>query len=331
MHSGITQEDSECDLHERVVRQKFSNRYSEHASRAFHEGMFEKAALFYTKAIKCYPTNSLLHSNRALAYFKLRQFNPAIADASVAIDCDSTNIKAHFILVKIHIRHGKYNEAKLILAQAHSQLTGDQTNTYNSLAQQIDAFVKEAGSVRINFTEHLPVEIVDYIVQFLDEYSLLQTEQVCRALAEQTSQEYLWKNLCLKKWSNKVVNDHTKYFSYVELPKPWKVLYFDAIRESKRKDIVDEDVLDTKWVFYSRNPGEFEGVIQFRPDHTYVSTMKGRGVIDRGTWEIKDGKEIVRHGLHNFPNIYVGRLANWGWNGQHHYALFTKVDDIVAL
>ena len=315
------------DLHELDVRRNFSEHYRRLGSKAFKAKRYELAKERYTKAIKCNPTNSILFSNRAVTHIKLKLYNYAISDVTEALEHNPLNTKAYLHLIKTYIFLGKYVQANDVLNHVYSQnLEHDQLA---KLSQDITLLQKEVGTVRINILQVLPVEVVDYIVQYLDVNSLLACEQVCSALLEQVTQPYLWENHCRIAWYGKVKNAITKNIQKKEDTMTWKVLYFVAIVDSKRKYINNEDVYDTRWKFVSHEEGAFEGVVSFKKDYTYSSTMKGRGIMDQGTWEINDIGDIVRHGQHNFPNIQVTRQENFGWTGYHSYAMFERVDEFI--
>lgn len=67
---------------------------------------FKEAVLLYTQAIKLEPENDLLHSNRSLAYLRLKQYSLAIQDANKTIQINPmwAKVKAsQFIFLKANV------------------------------------------------------------------------------------------------------------------------------------------------------------------------------------------------------------------------------------
>lgn len=68
----------------------------------FANGDFERAATEYTKAIQHNPEQSVLFTNRALAYLKLLNFEKAETDAQRAVELSSSSLKAYYVLGRCH-------------------------------------------------------------------------------------------------------------------------------------------------------------------------------------------------------------------------------------
>jgi ankyrin repeat protein len=68
----------------------------ERGNQAFELGQLSTAISLYTEAISQDPLNSLLYSNRSLAFFKENQFEDSLQDAVLSRTLDSQNMKAYF-------------------------------------------------------------------------------------------------------------------------------------------------------------------------------------------------------------------------------------------
>lgn len=66
----------------------------------FKQGNFKDAIEFYTKAIKQNPTVSIYFSNRALCYYKIKDFQSAFMDGNSSYKLDPENLKALVMCIK---------------------------------------------------------------------------------------------------------------------------------------------------------------------------------------------------------------------------------------
>lgn len=60
-------------------------------------GNYKEAILLYTHAIKIEPNNDMLHSNRSLAYLRLKQYALALQDANETIRLNSSWAKVRIL------------------------------------------------------------------------------------------------------------------------------------------------------------------------------------------------------------------------------------------
>lgn len=72
---------------------------------------FEKAAEFYTEAIRLYKREPKYYTNRALCYLKLKKFADCITDCTIAIDLDSSIVKAFYRRMQAYQSSGNWKEA----------------------------------------------------------------------------------------------------------------------------------------------------------------------------------------------------------------------------
>ncbi|EGG22816.1 hypothetical protein DFA_04946 [Cavenderia fasciculata] len=72
-----------------------SLKYKDIGNKFFQQQKYKDAVEYYTLAIDLDPSSSILFSNRAIAYIKLKNFHQAEADCNRSINLDSTNVKAY--------------------------------------------------------------------------------------------------------------------------------------------------------------------------------------------------------------------------------------------
>jgi tetratricopeptide (TPR) repeat protein len=227
-------------VHEDAVREKFSLSYSEQANKAYREKKFDSALNLYTKALKCQPL-AKIYSNRAITFIKLKKYKEARKDAKMSVKIDPSNIKGYLHLAKSLILLGQYNKALEVIPKGlQLDLRSEEKDCFITLHRNSSDLLEEMGPLNINFLEVLPGELSDYIMQFLDVYSLMSCEQVCKCLFSLSRQDYLWQNHCTLKWKGKAKNKFTGTIITGENPKHWKLMYFDALRDSKRTTITEK-------------------------------------------------------------------------------------------
>ncbi|XP_043567027.1 E3 ubiquitin-protein ligase CHIP [Chiloscyllium plagiosum] len=100
----------------------------EQGNRLFLNRKYQEAAASYSKAIVrkelkrrecpcCWwrsnrnPSVAVYHTNRALCYVKMQQFDKAVADCKHALELDSQSVKAHFFLGQCQLEMENYDEA----------------------------------------------------------------------------------------------------------------------------------------------------------------------------------------------------------------------------
>lgn len=87
-----TQQNEQDDAALRVLAA--ATRAKEDGNAAFKAGKYQDAVREYTKAIQLDQKNATYHSNRAMAYLKLGMYSMAERDCDVALEFDSTMVKA---------------------------------------------------------------------------------------------------------------------------------------------------------------------------------------------------------------------------------------------
>lgn len=90
-------------------------RMKEEGNSAFKAGRFQEAVDTYSKALEVDPTNkgtnSKILQNRALCYIRLKNYSPAVADCTRALDLDPTYTKARKTKAKALGESGNWEEA----------------------------------------------------------------------------------------------------------------------------------------------------------------------------------------------------------------------------
>lgn len=92
-----------------------ASEYKEKGNQHFQKGEYEAAVRSYTCALELEPQNAVLYSNRALAYFKLNDFEKSLTDSSYALD--SLHVSDSKLLAKLEYRRG------LAFSQLHPGVT----------------------------------------------------------------------------------------------------------------------------------------------------------------------------------------------------------------
>lgn len=111
-------------------------------------GQFEKAIEKYSQCISLDSKNSVLFSNRAMAYIKVNNFDSAHKDCLNAISLEPKNIKAHFRLAICLKGLERFDDAASALKtllkydpnneEASNLLKNLKYNTENSAVSKID-------------------------------------------------------------------------------------------------------------------------------------------------------------------------------------------------
>lgn len=84
----------------RPVEEKSEEELKALGNQQYNEGNFNEAVEFYTRAIKKNMSKSIYFSNRALCYYKLKNFAYAASDGESAYKLDESNIKALVMCIK---------------------------------------------------------------------------------------------------------------------------------------------------------------------------------------------------------------------------------------
>ncbi|KAF2069763.1 hypothetical protein CYY_008915 [Polysphondylium violaceum] len=88
-----------------------SLKFKDKGNQLFAQQKYKESIECYTSAIQMDPTNSILYSNRAMAYIKLKNFNQAEVECTRCLNLDNTNLKAYHRRGLSRLELRKYNEA----------------------------------------------------------------------------------------------------------------------------------------------------------------------------------------------------------------------------
>ncbi|TGZ73506.1 hypothetical protein CRM22_001480 [Opisthorchis felineus] len=89
-------------------------------NRAYAEGRYQEAVMYYTCAIKKQQNISSYYSNRALCYVQIQEYSKALSDCRRSIELDSSNLKAYFFAGQAHLGLCQWDEALNKLMHAHN-------------------------------------------------------------------------------------------------------------------------------------------------------------------------------------------------------------------
>ena len=84
-NNGISESDKEA-----------AEKFKTEGNDCFRDEKFSAAENLYSKAIELNPNNAVYFSNRSISHLKQESFGYALADASKAIEIDSTYTKAYY-------------------------------------------------------------------------------------------------------------------------------------------------------------------------------------------------------------------------------------------
>ena len=84
-NNGISESDKEA-----------AEKFKGEANECFRQEKFSAAENLYSKAIELNPNNAVYFANRSITHLKQESFGYALADASKAIEIDSTYTKAYY-------------------------------------------------------------------------------------------------------------------------------------------------------------------------------------------------------------------------------------------
>ena len=112
----------------------------------YKQGKYDEAINEYSKAIKVEPNISIYYSNRALCFYKLRDYKNAYFDGNFALKLDKNNFKGLVICVK---------------SKASQALEGDIEHFYHSLeyCKQFKLFFEKISEADKMYCNHLKKKI----------------------------------------------------------------------------------------------------------------------------------------------------------------------------
>lgn len=88
-----------------------AEKFKEEGNVFFKANNYDKAILFYTKAIKAMPSNPVYYANRAFCHIRLENYGSALIDAEKAIEVDSNYPKGYYRRGVAHFALAKYGDA----------------------------------------------------------------------------------------------------------------------------------------------------------------------------------------------------------------------------
>ncbi|CAM4747662.1 unnamed protein product [Rotaria magnacalcarata] len=144
------QTSSSNTIHEKSQRLETAEQHRLNGNTAFKSNNYEKAIDLYTKCIILDSTNPMAYMNRAIAHYRLNNYDASITDCSHVLSKDPNHIKALFRRASCFIAKQKYEEGKRDL---DILLTIDEENIdAKNLLKTIPTVQKTKG-VRIPITE----------------------------------------------------------------------------------------------------------------------------------------------------------------------------------
>lgn len=120
----------------------------------FSEGKYEQALASYSHDIISGLNDATLHTNRAVCYLKLGQWQEAIGDCQQAIQIDSSLVKGHFFMGQALVELKKFDDALVCLKTAH-ELAKQQRKNFG---EDITAAVRYARKMRWKSLEEKRVQ-----------------------------------------------------------------------------------------------------------------------------------------------------------------------------
>lgn len=129
---------------------------------------------------------AVYHTNRALCYVKMQQFDKAVADCKHALELDSQSVKAHFFLGQCLVEMENYDEAIGNLNRAYNLAKEQRLN----FGDDIPSALRIAKKKRWNNIEDKRIQqendLHDYLSKLILSEKEREVEQCKRKLHEET-------------------------------------------------------------------------------------------------------------------------------------------------
>eukprot|EP00002_Diphylleia_rotans_P018291 TRINITY_DN3548_c0_g1_i2.p1 TRINITY_DN3548_c0_g1~~TRINITY_DN3548_c0_g1_i2.p1 ORF type:complete len:787 (+),score=179.18 TRINITY_DN3548_c0_g1_i2:62-2422(+) len=172
----------EADAEERLARRRerinLADREKNQGNVAYKLGQFEKAIEHYTEAIRLYGDNTILYTNRAQAYLKLRRFQEALNDCDQSLQIDQKFVKAFIKKSQIYMEMEDFVKAeeeacKAATHDADSELVQNQFKELSARKKKAELEAKNQEVLDLmNSTGH--EEIKKRYVQLDQQISVLK-------------------------------------------------------------------------------------------------------------------------------------------------------------
>ncbi|CAF3435057.1 unnamed protein product [Rotaria sp. Silwood1] len=137
-------------IHEKSQRLQMAEQHRLNGNTAFKSNNYQQSIDLYTKSIMLDNTNPMAYMNRAIAYYKLSNYDASIKDCSQILSTNPHHIKALFRRASCLIAKQQYDEAKHDLDVL---FTVDQENKEAKELLKTIPTVQKTKGVRIPITE----------------------------------------------------------------------------------------------------------------------------------------------------------------------------------
>jgi hypothetical protein len=169
--------------------------------------------------------------------------------------------------------------------------------------------------------DELPDEVKLEIFSFLNTSTLLKCAQVCTEWKALVDDDSLWLEKCRRHWADKQMHALTpiREKRLRAQNRPWKRLYYEAQKDSRRAFITKDELCALKWHF-SFKGFNWRGVEQhpeFRGDKLIMNDM----VMD---WRFTGNSKVQ---VEEYPPLTAYRTADWGWRMENPFVTFLSLPD----
>ncbi|CAF0950852.1 unnamed protein product [Rotaria sordida] len=137
-------------IHEKSQRLHMAEQHRLNGNIAFKSNNYQQSIDLYTKSVMLDNTNPMAYMNRAIAYYKLNNYDASITDCSQILSTNPNHIKALFRRASCLIAKQQYDEAKRDL---DILLTVDQENDEAKNLLKTIPTVQKTKGVRVPITE----------------------------------------------------------------------------------------------------------------------------------------------------------------------------------
>ncbi|GCC20585.1 E3 ubiquitin-protein ligase CHIP isoform X2 [Chiloscyllium punctatum] len=200
----------------------------EQGNRLFLNRKYQEAAASYSKAINRNPSVAVYHTNRALCYVKMQQFDKAVADCKHALELDSQSVKAHFFLGQCQLEMENYDEAIGNLQRAYNLAKEQRLN----FGDDIPSALRMAKKKRWNSIEDKRIQQENDLHDYLTKLILSEKERE----VEQCKRKHYEENMDDSRTRieiAKIEARHDKYMNEMD------DLFSQVDEKRKKRDIPD--------------------------------------------------------------------------------------------
>ncbi|KAE9550396.1 hypothetical protein FO519_006385 [Halicephalobus sp. NKZ332] len=143
--------------------------YKERGNRYYQAQRYEDAVTAYSTAIVRDNTEATYFTNRALCHLQLKHWEDAESDCRRALELDSKNVKANYLLGKVCTHFGYYDEAIKVLTRANEYAL----NQKISFGDDITLMLRQARRERFKIEEDKrltqEIELQSYLNRLVDD------------------------------------------------------------------------------------------------------------------------------------------------------------------